>query len=137
MPGVLQPLSQQSPVVNEDGTPTEYVIRWAQQRQIDISEGITEAEAQALIDTWAASRSVIAGTGLSGGGPLSADVTLNLDASIDLLTDVDTSTTPPTDGQALVWNDTDRSEERRVGKECVSTFSSRWSPYHEKKKTHE
>src|SRR3546814_12914421 len=28
-----------------------------------------------------------------------------------------------------------RSEERRVGKECVSTFRSRWSPYHEKKKT--
>src|SRR3546814_16816415 len=27
----------------------------------------------------------------------------------------------------------DRSEERRVGKECVSTCSSRWSPYHEKK----
>src|SRR3546814_12877288 len=28
-----------------------------------------------------------------------------------------------------------RSEERRVGKECVSTCRSRWSPYHEKKKT--
>src|SRR3546814_17783613 len=28
----------------------------------------------------------------------------------------------------------DRSEERRVGKECVSTCRSRWSPYHEKKK---
>src|SRR3546814_16872628 len=27
-----------------------------------------------------------------------------------------------------------RSEERRVGKECVSTCSSRWSPYHTKKK---
>src|SRR3546814_14171545 len=27
-----------------------------------------------------------------------------------------------------------RSEERRVGKECVSTCRSRWSPYHEKKK---
>src|SRR3546814_13142975 len=27
-----------------------------------------------------------------------------------------------------------RSEERRVGKECVSTRSSRWAPYHEKKK---
>src|SRR3546814_12745027 len=27
-----------------------------------------------------------------------------------------------------------RSEERRVGKECVSTCSSRWSPYHSKKK---
>src|SRR3546814_10491904 len=27
-----------------------------------------------------------------------------------------------------------RSEERRVGKECVSTCRSRWSPYHEKQK---
>src|SRR3546814_12967464 len=27
-----------------------------------------------------------------------------------------------------------RSEERRVGKECVSTCRYRWSPYHEKKK---
>src|SRR3546814_2505913 len=26
--------------------------------------------------------------------------------------------------------DDDRSEERRVGKECVSTCRSRWSPYH-------
>src|SRR3546814_17143698 len=24
----------------------------------------------------------------------------------------------------------DRSDERRVGKECVSPFRSRWSPYH-------
>src|SRR3546814_20473280 len=28
----------------------------------------------------------------------------------------------------------ERSEERRVGKECVSTCRSRWSPYHEKQK---
>src|SRR3546814_14521508 len=28
-----------------------------------------------------------------------------------------------------------RSEERRVGKECVSTCRSRWSPYHKNKKT--
>src|SRR3546814_11954014 len=27
-----------------------------------------------------------------------------------------------------------RSEERRVGKECVSTCRSRWSPYHSKTK---
>src|SRR3546814_13156850 len=27
-----------------------------------------------------------------------------------------------------------RSEERRVGNECVSTCRSRWSPYHAKKK---
>src|SRR3546814_20841690 len=30
------------------------------------------------------------------------------------------------------WPDL-RSEERRVGKECVSTCRSRWSPYHEQK----
>src|SRR3546814_2829542 len=28
------------------------------------------------------------------------------------------------------WFVVDRSEERRVGKECVSTCRSRWSPYH-------
>ena len=27
-------------------------------------------------------------------------------------------------------NGSGRSEERRVGKECVSTCRSRWSPYH-------
>src|SRR3546814_8933661 len=31
-------------------------------------------------------------------------------------------------GQA--WQTVERSEERRVGKECVSTCRSRWSPYH-------
>src|SRR3546814_17409119 len=32
----------------------------------------------------------------------------------------------------FLWydKDADRSEERRVGKECVSTCRSRWSPYH-------
>src|SRR3546814_11881292 len=30
-----------------------------------------------------------------------------------------------------------RSEERRVGKECVSTCRSRWSPYHYKKNTND
>src|SRR3546814_1856025 len=43
------------------------------------------------------------------------------------------------DGQAAaIFHDPDnavagRSEERRVGKECVSTCRSRWSPYHYKK----
>src|SRR3546814_11112429 len=31
--------------------------------------------------------------------------------------------------------ETPRSEERRGGKECVSTCRSRWSPYHETKTT--
>src|SRR3546814_20979383 len=34
------------------------------------------------------------------------------------------------EGRCIVSDD--RSDERRVGKECVSTCSSRWSPYHYK-----
>src|SRR3546814_14233172 len=34
----------------------------------------------------------------------------------------------------LLSSSTIRSEERRVGKECVSTCRSRWSPCHKKKK---
>src|SRR3546814_18412975 len=34
----------------------------------------------------------------------------------------------------LVIEDVERSEERRVGKECVSTCRSRWSRDHKKKK---
>src|SRR3546814_13872718 len=30
----------------------------------------------------------------------------------------------------MFFNIIERSEERRVGKECVSTCRSRWSPYH-------
>src|SRR3546814_13374193 len=30
----------------------------------------------------------------------------------------------------LIFGGEERSEERRVGKECVSTCRSRWSPYH-------
>src|SRR3546814_6662476 len=41
---------------------------------------------------------------------------------------------PPTFNQ-LSSPKPSRSDERRVGKECVSTCRSRWSPYHSKKKT--
>src|SRR3546814_14821704 len=45
------------------------------------------------------------------------------------------SARPPCQGDHFFKIDvhTQRSEERRVGKECVSTCRSRWSPYHEKK----
>src|SRR3546814_14162599 len=36
-----------------------------------------------------------------------------------------------------LWYGRPRSEERRVGKECVSRCRSRWSPYHEKNKREE
>src|SRR3546814_12197233 len=42
----------------------------------------------------------------------------------------------PADQHVLVVRAVDdRSEERRVGKECVSTCRSRWSTYHSKKTT--
>src|SRR3546814_6755716 len=37
---------------------------------------------------------------------------------------------PPGGGPSEAEQMLDRSEERRVGKECVSTCRSRWSPYH-------
>lgn len=79
MAGTLQPLAKEYAITTDDGHPTEYFIRWAQERQIDIGEGITAIEAQALIDAWAAGRDITAGVGLSGGGPLSADVNIDLE----------------------------------------------------------
>src|SRR3546814_1561849 len=38
--------------------------------------------------------------------------------------------TPEDSGVSEVLATGQRSEERRVGKECVSTCRSRWSPYH-------
>src|SRR3546814_15788775 len=35
----------------------------------------------------------------------------------------------PLVGYVCIWGVCMRSEERRVGKECVSTCRSRWSPY--------
>src|SRR3546814_6009316 len=37
---------------------------------------------------------------------------------------------PETDATSIIGAFFARSEERRVGKECVSTCRSRWSPYH-------
>src|SRR3546814_11174149 len=45
----------------------------------------------------------------------------------------DPPVTGPINPKAQVYSTTTRSEERRVGKECVSTCRSRWSPFHYKK----
>lgn len=80
MAGQLQPLSDGIRLVNDDGTATMFFQRWAQDRQIDITAAISEAEAIALIDAWAAARFVNAGNGLTGGGSLATDVTLDVGA---------------------------------------------------------
>src|SRR3546814_1311379 len=53
------------------------------------------------------------------------DATTNLERSIS-----DKGIYPAVDPLASSSRILARSEERRVGKECVSTCRSRWSPYH-------
>lgn len=94
MAGELQPLSNNFKIVDENGLPTLYFIQWAQQRQIDITAGITAAQALQIatdyVADWAAGRSVFAGAGLDGGGNLSADITIDANASaiLDLISNV-------------------------------------------------
>lgn len=47
MAGDLQPLDEKFAIVDQFGKPTLYFIKWAQQRQIDIQQGISE---QTLVD---------------------------------------------------------------------------------------
>ena len=57
---------------------------------------------------------------------LAAPVSADTAAEIVTAPPVATATTQPDDTQHSGWETIDRSEERRVGKEC----RSRWSPYH-------
>ena len=73
MVGIFQPLSSNTKIVNEDGTPTDYFIRLMQVKGLDLEDAVP------------VNREIIAGTGLGGGGSLEEDVTLDL---------ADTSVTP-------------------------------------------
>lgn len=61
---MAQPLNNSIPIVNPDGTPTQYFIKLLQENGVQVDD---------IVGT-----SIIAGTGLSGGGLLNADVTLAL-----------------------------------------------------------
>lgn len=81
MTGTLQPLSKQFAIVDSGGLPTDYFIRWAQQKQIDIGSSVTSSEAQTLIDQaiadFEANRSINTVAPLSGGGTLENNLTLS------------------------------------------------------------
>jgi len=68
---LLSDLQFSEPIVNSDGTASAYFLRYLRDR----GGFFSEAE-QAFADLLA--RQIIAGTGLTGGGPLSADVTIDL-----------------------------------------------------------
>lgn len=61
---MAQPLNNSIPIVNPDGTPTQYFIKLLQENGVVVDD---------IVGT-----NIIAGTGLSGGGLLNADVTLAL-----------------------------------------------------------
>lgn len=65
MVGRLQPLVDNQRIVRTDGTPTEYFIRWAQQRQIDIGQAVSEARALEIVEQFLADNPLIAGSGIA------------------------------------------------------------------------
>src|SRR3546814_15259889 len=79
---------------------------------------------------------------VAGGAPLPFDVIRNqpLGTFFDSGSQIALPPDPPTAGRFAVMPDDVRgdirSEERRAGKECVSTCRSRWAPSHYKKNTH-
>src|SRR3546814_14584870 len=77
-----------------------------------------------MMDIWQTN----AGDGGGGAGQVARRQLLDARQSLRRpLTDADVQAAP---AEQMRYT---RSEERRVGKECVSTCRSRWSPYHSKK----
>lgn len=70
MAGELQPLDLQFPIVDAQGRPTQYFIRWAQQRQIDITEAITLDQLGDYLATHLFHAAVGSGIGLAPDGNL-------------------------------------------------------------------
>jgi hypothetical protein len=106
----VQFLDGSQPIVDpETGLPTEYFMRalFGQTEAAGTIPSLEEAVTELQEGKADKSTQISAGSGLAGGGDLSEDRTLSLDAVLDNLNDVDTTTTPPTDGQALVYVDAD------------------------------
>ena len=85
MPINVQSLQKRFKIVDDDGTPSSYFLRWLRDRGNDIVETSTDIDGK-VDDT----TQVIAGTGLDGGGTLDADVTLNADEQ-DILDQITTT----------------------------------------------
>src|SRR3546814_16391133 len=82
-----------------------------------VSEGSVLAAGSTTVCTF-----TVPGYAPEAGEALVNTVTVDTDRADD----TDTSTVRTEEVDVLP----ERSEERRVGKECVSTCRSRWSPYH-------
>ena len=86
-----------SPMSTPEGLATPEFLRWLS-IQLTYNTLLNTATPE--------SRKIIAGTGLTGGGDLSSDRTIALAATLGQLSDVDNTTTPPSNGQVLGFNGT-------------------------------
>lgn len=81
----IQPLNDRMPIINPDGTPTQYFLRQLQERGITVDGKITAEQAaeiaQGLIDDWALARDINTTAPILGGGNLSTDLTISHDVS--------------------------------------------------------
>lgn len=80
-----QPLDRRNPIINPDGTPSEFFIRWAQQ--------------------FSQSTLPVDGIGAGAGISVTDGPVISLDAGLGDLNDVDLATTPPTDQQVIVFDE--------------------------------
>lgn len=92
MAGELQPLDQQFAIVDAQGRPTLYFTKWAQQRQIDIGDGITAAQALTIIQQFVADHVLHAGSGIgitpTGNLADSPTIAADVQAILDQITNV-------------------------------------------------
>jgi hypothetical protein len=81
----IQPLNDRVPIINPDGTPTQFFLRQLQERGITVDNKITAEQAaeiaQQLIDAWSLERDINVTAPIIGGGDLGSDVTIGLDNS--------------------------------------------------------
>lgn len=103
------PLPQNQPIVDPNtGAPTPFFLRqWIESRNVTLTVGEVELDVAQLSEQIMELllRQIVAGVGLTGGGALGGgDITIDLGAVLDNLLDVDTVTTPPTDGQVLSFD---------------------------------
>ena len=77
----IQPLTNRVPIVDENGNPTPYFIRYLKERGLDIDGRVTPEQVMQLIVDWSEGRFINTELPLIGGGALSSDLTLEHDVS--------------------------------------------------------
>lgn len=77
----IQPLTDRIPIINGDGTPTNYFIRYLQERGVDLDTKVTPEEVAQMILDWSKARSIDAVAPIVGGGTLDANVSIGHEVS--------------------------------------------------------